>query len=56
MWCHDKWIKCHKDNPDEPKVKMKKGKAKAKATALDQEGESSAMAAPQVERTPSAEK
>ena len=50
--CHDKWIKCRKDNLDEPK----KGKGKAKATTLDQEGESSVMAAPQVEWTLSAEK
>ena len=54
--CRDKRIKCHEDDLDEPKVKTKKGKGKVKATALDQEGESSAMAAPQVERTPSAEK
>ena len=50
--CRDKRIKCREDDLDEPK----KGKGKAKVTALDQEGESSAMAAPQVERTPSAEK
>ena len=58
MRCRDKRIKCRKDDPDELKAKMKKakGKVKVKATALDQEGESSVMAAPQVEQTPSAEK
>ena len=54
--CHDKQIKCREDNLDEPKAKTKKGKGKAKVTTLDQEGESSVMAAPQVERTLSAEK
>ena len=59
MRCRDKRIKCREDDPDEPKTKVKrarKGKGKAKATASDQEDECSVIDAPQVERTPSAEK